>query len=295
MSTVGDSYFLNVDKPAGMTSRDVVNEVCRVAKTKRVGHAGTLDPMARGVLVIAVGKATRLVEYVQALPKTYDAEFRLGVVSDTDDIEGTIIPQPSAVAPDETAIRAALASFVGTIDQRPPAFSALKVDGKRAYSLARKGETVALAPRPVHIESLTLQQYAYPELRLRIVCGSGTYVRALARDLGEVVGTGGLMSALVRTAIGAFSIETAVSLEKLKEMGPLAYALPLEAGLAALDRVTVAGEDRRRFHTGQRIASDLSGEPREVAIIGPNDQFLGIASFDPEAFVLRPVKGGFSD
>ena len=196
-----DSFFLNLNKPAGVTSRDVVDMVCKAAGTKSVGHAGTLDPLATGVLVCGIGKATKLVEYVQRMTKTYRAEFTLGQTSDTDDTEGAVTPTADAVAPPTEELERALAKFRGLVKQTPPAYSAVKVAGRRAYELARKGKPVDLSPRQVLIHGVRLHRYEWPTLDVEIQCGSGTYIRSIARDLGMMLRTGGLMSKLVRTAI----------------------------------------------------------------------------------------------
>lgn len=288
-------YFLNVNKPKGITSRDVVNQVSRVAGTKRVGHAGTLDPLATGVLVVAVGKATRLVEYVQQQPKTYETQIRLGESSDTDDVEGQITHHSVLQPPTKAAIESALRNFVGTVLQRPPNYSALKVAGKRAYKLAREGTAVELAPRPVTIYALTIQSYSYPLLALKVDCGSGTYIRSIARDLGASLGTCGLMSGLTRTAIGDFTLEEAVTLEELTEGGGSSFGLPLERGLGQLPRITVDEADRRRFLLGQKIPWNGSDEipDGEVAVFDSARQFLGIATVDLTQKLLKPNKGGF--
>ena len=196
--------FLNLNKPAGVTSRDVVNQVQRLVRPEKVGHAGTLDPLATGVLVVCVGRATRLTEYVQRMPKHYSATFLFGRQSDTEDIDGQVIELADPPQPKRDQIEATLPKFLGEIQQVPPAYSALKVEGRRAYDLARRGEDVQLAARPVVIYELRIVAYEYPELRLDIVCGSGTYVRSLGRNIARTVGTQAVMSALVRTAIGNF-------------------------------------------------------------------------------------------
>lgn len=207
---------LNVHKPEGVTSRDVVNCVQRVtrqiARPLKLGHAGTLDPMATGVLLVCLGKATRLISILQASPKTYVAEFTLGQTSNTDDSTGEI--QVSDWPSGEIAlatIKAALQTFVGAIEQVPPQFSAVKVDGRRAYAKARRGEAMQLRAKTVQVHRIDILHYEWPRLALSIECGSGTYIRSIARDLGEALGCGGLMSALQRTRIGQFDIATAVS------------------------------------------------------------------------------------
>lgn len=204
--------FLNINKPPDMTSRDVVNVVQRLVKPHKAGHAGTLDPMATGVLLVAVGKATRLISLAQQLPKVYLAEFQLGVRSDTDDITGnvTAVDVP-ADTPAESQVREQLNAFVGTIDQIPPAFSAVKVSGERAYDKARRGEGVELRSRKVDVYQIDLLWYRWPTLSVRIRCGSGTYIRSIARDLGELLNCGGLMTSLVRESSGPFAVTDGLS------------------------------------------------------------------------------------
>jgi tRNA pseudouridine55 synthase len=204
--------ILNLNKPPGMTSREAVDCVKRLVRPAKVGHAGTLDPLASGVLVVCIGKATRLIEFVQQMPKRYRATFLLGRTSATEDVEGEITELVDPPVPSRDEIERACERFVGTIDQRPPAFSALKVAGKRAYDLARRGKTVELAPRPVTIYGLAVLEYEYPRLTLDIRCGAGTYVRSLGRDLAESLGTGAVMSRLVRTEIGPYHVDEAVNL-----------------------------------------------------------------------------------
>jgi tRNA pseudouridine55 synthase len=204
--------LLNINKPTGKTSRDVVNHVQRLVRPAKVGHAGTLDPLATGVLVVCVGPATRLIQYVQQMPKRYRATFLLGCRSDSDDTELEVTPV-DAPAATRSAIETALPNFVGTIQQRPPAFSAIKVKGKRAYDLARNGEQIQLEARPITIHGIDIVSYDYPELVLDIRCGSGTYIRSIGRDLAEQLGTAAVMSALERTEIGRFRATDAATLD----------------------------------------------------------------------------------
>ena len=207
--------ILNVDKPAGLTSRDAVNRVERLFRNVKCGHAGTLDPLATGVLVMCVGPATRLIQYVQRMRKQYRAVFQLGRRSATDDVEGEVELVAGAPEPTRAEVEAALPQFLGDIQQRPPAHSAIKIGGQRAYDLARRGEEFELSARTISIYHLEILRYAYPELELAIECGSGTYVRSLGRDLAAALGTAAVMSALARTAIGDFRVEDAVALDAL--------------------------------------------------------------------------------
>jgi len=216
-----------VDKPAGMTSHDVVSRIRRLARTRRVGHGGTLDPMATGVLVIGVGKATRLLTYVIGSGKRYSATIRLGESTVTDDAEGDIVASKPTDGIDESAIRAGLALQTGTIQQVPSAVSAIKIDGKRAYKMIREGETVDLPARTVVVSTLDVLDIrpatsaasgaAVIDVDVDVACSSGTYIRAIARDLGAHLGTGGHLTALRRTAVGGFTLDVARTLDQLAE------------------------------------------------------------------------------
>jgi tRNA pseudouridine55 synthase len=202
--------LLNVNKPPGMSSRQAVDLVKRLVRPAKVGHAGTLDPIASGVLVVCIGKATRLIDFVQQMPKRYQATFLLGRTSPTDDIESEATQLERPTVPSRTQIEGACKQFLGTIEQRPPSFSAIKVAGRRAYELARRGKAVELAARPVTIYDIAVMEYDYPRLTLDVRCGSGTYIRSLGRDMAEFLGSGAVMSELVRLSIGPFAIDNAV-------------------------------------------------------------------------------------
>ena len=233
---------LVVAKPVGPTSHDVVGLVRRLAATKRVGHGGTLDPFASGVLPLFLGRATRLVEYHLGDRKRYRATVCFGASSTTDDLEGALSPS-AGPPPTRSAVEASLGTFVGEIEQRPPAYSAIKVAGRRAYAMARAGEVVELAPRSVTIHSLDLVEWneataAEPIAVVDVECSAGTYVRSLARDLGEAVGNAAYLGALIRTASGPFDLASAVDLDRVRAAaaaaGPSAIAellLPVDAGL----------------------------------------------------------------
>jgi tRNA pseudouridine55 synthase len=246
----------------------VVDRVGRLVRSAKAGHAGTLDPLASGVLVVAIGPATRLVPYVQRLPKHYRAVFLLGRHSPTDDTEGQVTelvdpPRPSRVQIDEAA-----AALVGQIEQRPPDFSAVKVAGRRAYRLARAGKPVPLEPRTISVYRLHVVWYEYPELELDIECGSGTYVRSLGRDLAAQLGTAAVMAALVRTAIGPFTLARAVELDALTASNLSEHLLsPLEA-LVDMPHVTVSDDDVRRLGHGQTVAApDIAGDECATEVI----------------------------
>ncbi|MGE0758586.1 MAG: tRNA pseudouridine(55) synthase TruB [Pirellulaceae bacterium] len=280
--------LLNVHKPRGITSRDAVNRIQALVRPVKVGHAGTLDPLATGVLVVAVGGATRLIEYVQAQPKRYVAQFRMGCRSDTDDVEGSIQEVPGVVPPTRAVVERELASFVGQISQLPPAYSAVKVGGQRAYDRARRGESVVLTPRVVHIEQLVLHRYEYPWLELEIVCGSGTYVRSIGRDLGERLATGAIMTELVRTAIGSFRLEAAQSLDSMTRDHLTACLLPPLCALGDGPRVVLGSEELRRIGHGQAVLRTGHGLSGSIAGLAEDGRLIAVLQ-PLDADRLRPV------
>jgi tRNA pseudouridine55 synthase len=219
--------IINLDKPAGLSSARAVARVKRLLpRGVKVGHAGTLDPFATGVLLVLVGKATRKCETLMGQAKRYETVVKLGASTETDDPESPEIVTPDAPRPGVEQIRAELKNFIGEVMQRPPAFSAMKVGGRRAYQLARAGQQVKLQPRPVRVDAIELVNFEWPLLTLNIECGRGTYIRSIARDLGDVLKTGGYLIQLRRTRIGAFDISAAVTLERLMEEGVEKYLTP---------------------------------------------------------------------
>lgn len=269
--------LLNLKKPSGMTSRDVVNIVQRLVRPLKVGHAGTLDPLATGVLVVCVGTATRLIEYVQRMPKTYVGTFLLGRESDTEDIEGKVVELADPPKPTFEQLTNAAAKFTGEILQRPPAYSALKVAGKRAYELARKGKPVDLKPRPITVHRLEIKSYCYPEVVLKIECGSGTYVRSLGRDLAESLGTAAVMSALSRTAIGGFRLEEAIEPASLRAENLPNYIVPLLRAVEDLPRVDLTMQEVIRLSNGLTIEKQPSlAEAVEYAGVAPSGELCSI-------------------
>jgi tRNA pseudouridine55 synthase len=217
-----------IHKPPGITSRDALDFVQRLVWPEKAGHAGTLDPIASGVLVVCVGPITRLIERIQELPKQYQADFELGVTSPSDDSETEWKPVVDAPILTRAEIEAALPKFLGTIDQVPPIYSAVKVDGRRAYNLARAQQELTLTARPVEIHRLRIMDYDYPRLKLEIDCGSGTYVRSLGRDLALELGTGAIMTGLVRTMIGPLTLERALETAHLTAATFQQYLLPAQ-------------------------------------------------------------------
>ena len=279
MSTDG---LVVVDKAAGMTSHDVVARIRRLARTRRVGHGGTLDPMATGVLIIGVGKATRLLTYVIGSGKGYAATIRLGQSTITDDAEGEVVATTPAEQVTDGAIRDGLGALTGEIQQVPSAVSAIKVDGKRAYKRVREGEQVTLAARPVTISRLDLLAIRRPspevvDVDVEVVCSSGTYVRAIARDLGAGLGVGGHLTALRRTAVGGFMLAEASTLEELEKVAPDVVNLPL-------------ADAARRFFAAREATVD---ETKTLSHGGPLDR-AGIdgpyAVFAPDGGLLAIVR-----
>lgn len=257
---------LNLDKPAGLTSHQVVAEVRRLAGQRRVGHAGTLDPMATGVLVVCLGKATRLVEYLSILPKVYRAVINFGITTDTGDAEGTVVAERDASNLSLEAIEALLPRFTGWIEQIPPMYSALKHEGQPLYRLARQGLVVQRAPRSVLIEDMEILSWAPPSLTLQLRCSPGTYVRSLAHDLGEAAGTGAHLSALRRLAVGHFRIENSVSLEDLAEDGVGHHLIAPANALAHMPQITVSDEMAALILHGQDIRIDIEEDGPCLAI-----------------------------
>lgn len=248
--------IMNLNKPTGMTSRRAVDLVERLVRPAKAGHAGTLDPLACGVLVMCLGPATRLIEYVQQMPKRYRATFLLGQSSPTEDLEGEITLLEDPPRPTRDEIQCAAVRMTGEIQQRPPAFSALKIKGKRAYDLARSGKQVDLAERPVTIYELELIEYEYPQLVLDIKCSSGTYIRSFGRDLAESLGTAAVMSALTRTAIGSFTLEAACPVGDLTRDNLADHLLPALLAVESMPTLQLSPGELSQIANGQTIDRD---------------------------------------
>lgn len=250
--------FLNLNKPFGITSHDCVAKVRRLLHQKKVGHGGTLDPAATGVLPIALGKATRLLQYLRE-DKAYRATIKLGVTTTTDDLQGEVIAQNSGNELTLEQVKLALEKFQGNLQQIPPNYSAIQVQGKRLYELARAGETITIAPRPVEIHQIEILDWRggeFPELDLEIACGPGTYIRAIARDLGIALQTGGTLAALTRTASCGLQLTESLTFTELEtqiEQGTFNPISP-ERALSHLEVVNLAESEARRWCQGQRIS-----------------------------------------
>jgi tRNA pseudouridine55 synthase len=255
MTTAATDGLLLLDKPAGISSHDAVLAARRALGEKRIGHAGTLDPFATGLLVLLTGRATRLLPYIPGEPKVYDATIQFGQETDTEDLLGTVTRQASL--PDERAVRAALPALTGAIEQVPPAFSAKRIDGKRAYESARAGVLLELKPVHIVVHAWELRQWRHGSCDVRIVCGGGTYVRALARDLGRAVQSAAHLCALRRISAGAFDVSRAQSVASLRDGVP-GLLPPLEA-LPHLPQVQLNSDEVHRIRRGLDIA--VTNEP----------------------------------
>jgi tRNA pseudouridine55 synthase len=281
--------LLNVHKPPGVTSRRVVDRVQKLVRPAKVGHAGTLDPLASGVLVLGIGQATRLVEYVQEMPKQYEGTFLLGRTSPTEDVDGPVTELRDAPVPTRRDLEQAARRMTGQIEQRPPSFSALKVEGQRAYDLARAGQEFELPARQVRIFRLEIARYEYPELGLDVECSGGTYVRSLGRDLADAVGTGAVMSALVRKAIGPFRLDEAIDPERLTKDNLPGFLLPPRRAVEGLmeQRVLTAAEQQRVAH-GLSIGAQGGQAERYAAVDAEGRLAAILARRGPDE--LRAVK-----
>ncbi|MHB0913407.1 MAG: tRNA pseudouridine(55) synthase TruB [Armatimonadota bacterium] len=278
--------ILVVNKPAGPTSHDVVAKVRRVFHQKRVGHAGTLDPPASGVLVVCLGAATRLVEYLMELPKRYRAVAVFGVETESEDATGNVIREIDCSHITEGDLAAVLPRFTGEIEQVPPMVSAVHHEGKRLYELARAGKTVERTPRKVHIYSLTMSNFTpgeHPSVELDVECSKGTYIRTLCADIGQALGCGAHMSKLVRTAVGNFTLEDAVSLEDLEGGNPERFLRPMDEAVSHLPVVRVGADEAERLANGVAVPGEGEGLVRVYA-----DGFIAIGMVS--AGMIRPEK-----
>jgi tRNA pseudouridine55 synthase len=279
--------FLNLNKPAGFTSHDCVARVRRLLRLKRVGHGGTLDPAVTGVLPIAVGKATRLLQFLRQ-DKAYRGTIRLGIRTTTDDLEGEIIEENPVTNLSLDAVKAALEQFQGIIQQVPPSYSAIQVQGKRLYDLARAGETIDVPARTVEVYKIEILDWRlgdFPEVDVAIACGSGTYIRAIARDLGTILNTGGVLASLTRTASCGFAIADSLTFEELEQQlqQGIFHPIPPVNALSHLASVTLPAAEAKRWCQGQKIlySQQIDSEskiqpPTSKIVLEEGDRFLGI-------------------
>jgi tRNA pseudouridine55 synthase len=286
--------ILNVAKPAGWTSHDVVAKLRRLLRERRIGHAGTLDPMATGVLIVCVGQATRVVDYLMGAPTQYRAVVQLGTTTTTDDLAGEITAQSDASRVSRADVEGLLLRFVGRIRQRPPVYSALKVEGRPLYRLARQGKAPEPEMRDVDVYGLSITDWTPPRFGLTVDCGRGTYVRSLARDIGDALGVGGCLAALERTRVGRYTLEDALTLDQiasLVEAGEAQSVLrPIDEALVGLEPVMVDDEGERRLCSGSTwlvtggapfapLPSDgLAGSQRELTPVSEQPDTHGISA-----------------
>ena len=290
--------FLNLYKPSGWTSHDCVAKVRRLLNQKKVGHGGTLDPAAFGVLPIALGRATRLLQFLPE-DKAYRAVIRFGLTTTTDDLEGDTVTSQTAVSLTEATAIAAMTQFIGTLKQVPPRYSAVQVQGKRLYDLARKGQEVTIPVRTVTVHAITpikWQPGEFPELIVDIACGAGTYIRSIARDWGETLGVGATLATLERTRSSGFSLATSLTLEQVSAAINANTFTPISPAIALqnLPALSLSAEQARRWQQGQKIVYEGSASNLEpfYRVHDPSETFLGITSWihepDTANIKLRP-------
>lgn len=295
--------IINVYKEAGFTSHDVVARLRGICKQKKIGHTGTLDPDAVGVLPVCFGSGTKLCDMLTDWDKEYIAVLKLGITTDTQDLSGRVLARadrPQMEALTEDAVEEAVMGFVGEYGQIPPMYSALKVNGKKLYELARAGQEVERQPRPVQIKEIEIQQMTLPEVTFRVVCSKGTYIRTLCHDIGNTLGCGGAMRSLIRSRVGVFGIKEALTLqqiENLRDEGRLSDVITApDAVFDHCKALTVTQTGRRMAENGNRLAEGLitdnilPGDQEQVRIYDETGRFYGIYQYQAKARDFKPVK-----
>ncbi|MBE2201413.1 MAG: tRNA pseudouridine(55) synthase TruB [Anaerolinea sp.] len=281
---------LNVDKPLGMTSHDVVNQVRRISGLRRVGHAGTLDPLATGVLLLCLGRATRLADYLLGQTKSYAAAIRLGQTTTTYDAEGEVVQERPFTHLTLPTILETLHLFRGTVQQLPPMYSAVKKNGQPLYKLARQGVEVERPLRTITIYQLDVQQWQPPHLHITLTCSSGTYVRSLAHDLGEALGCGGYVASLQRTQVGAFTLDKAIPLADLSAAMLAEHLWPTDTAVAHFPRLDVSTAETADLHQGRAIPRQPSHPTADVArAYDEQAQFIGIVVARDDAWQPKKI------
>lgn len=284
-------------KEKGFTSHDVVAKLRGILHMKKIGHTGTLDPDAEGVLPVALGKATRLVDMITDKEKTYEAVMRLGVVTDTQDMSGTVLSQTTELSVTEEEICTVVSSFVGDYMQVPPMYSALKVNGKKLYELAREGKTVERKPRPVHFYEIEILDISFPLVRFRVTCSKGTYIRTLCHDIGEKLGCGAAMESLLRTKVGRFTLDDAITLAQTEEAVQKGIIeskiLGIEEILAEYPRVCCTKEGDRLLANGNPLVQALVDAQEKkgwIRMCSSEGSFSGVYQWDEKRNRYFPVK-----
>ena len=286
-----------IRKEKGFTSHDVVAKLRGILHMKKIGHTGTLDPDAEGVLPVALGKATRLVDMITDKEKTYEAVMRLGVVTDTQDMSGTVLSQITELSVTEEELCTVVSSFVGDYMQVPPMYSALKVNGKKLYELAREGKTVERKPRPVHFYEIEILDISFPLVRFRVTCSKGTYIRTLCHDIGEKLGCGAAMESLLRTKVGRFTLDDAITLAQTEEAvqeGTIeSKILGIEEILAEYPRVCCTKEGDRLLANGNPLVQALVDAQEKkgwIRMCSSEGSFAGVYQWDEKRNRYFPVK-----
>ena len=283
--------LINIVKPPGMTSHDVVAFIRRTYHLKRVGHAGTLDPAAAGVLPVALGSSTRLLEYMTDCDKSYRVELTIGYETDTGDDTGTITHTMDCTMPDQAKIAEVLASFLGTIEQIPPMYSAIKVQGKKLYELARAGVTVERKARTIRIDNINLIKIDQKTILFDVTCSKGTYIRSLCTDIGAKINCPVVMSFLVRTRVGSFSLEQAFTLEEI-EKNSASVVLPVDNALGYMPKLVLSREAASAFKHGQNISISTNDQYGQalLRIYDHQNLFIGIGQQKSNTAVIVPIK-----
>ncbi len=282
--------LLNINKPATWTSRDVINWIEQQARKVKIGHAGTLDPLATGVLIVCLGHATRLVPFLHELPKTYVATFLLGRRSDSDDIDTEVELLADAPAVSTEQLLTVIPNFVGTITQQPPTFSAIKINGQPAYRKARQGKPIAVPLREVDVHSIALLEHAKDTFSLEIQCGSGTYIRSIGRDIAAACGSAAVMSSLCRTRVGDFTVEAAIGPLAIERQTVAELLLCPQQAVPQRPLIRLTPDEIPRVENGNEIPArlELTIETREVALCDANGVMIALADFHPAKRTLIP-------
>lgn len=283
---------LLITKSEGITSHAVISQLRRIPQFNgvRIGHSGTLDPFASGLLIVLLGHATRLQEELHLLPKTYEAKIQLGATSDTDDKTGIITPYESSKIPTDEEVLSALARIHAQTEQIPPSYAAIKISGKKMYEYAREGKSVPKKSRPVVMYDVTLKEYKYPNICISITCSTGTYIRSIARDIGELLHTGAYCSSLTRTTIGPFTREKAHTIQEIPTDIKKAL-VPMEALVSHIPHIICDAENVARYKQGKQGACPPSATAHTpIALLDTNKKLFGIARCDTDGTALRPKK-----
>lgn len=288
--------ILIIRKEKGFTSHDVVAKLRGILHTKKIGHTGTLDPDAEGVLPVAVGKATRLCDMLTEKEKTYEAVLRFGIETDTQDMTGTVLKEQD-VSVTEEEVRNVMKSFLGDQMQIPPMYSALKVDGKKLYELAREGKVIERKPRPVHFASIEIQEMNLPTVRFSVTCSKGTYIRTLCHDIGQALGCGGCMESLVRTKSGQFGIEDAVTLSRVQEAADQGRVCELILGIEEIlcecPRICCSAPGDRLLLNGNPLPEQLADgieKEKKIRMCTSDGRFIGVYQWNEKRETYLPIK-----